>query len=1394
MDLEGVERCATELRAGEREPGSVVDDVLPALTARPRLVRTRALEVATMAAERAPEKSRAVVESLRAGLDADTELTTHEIETLDRIAGHSPRAMADCVQPLVSAITGDGASDRAAAAATVLATIAAGEPGLLQGAVRPLVDGIDADSQSGRDCAWALRRLDTAEPAVTRPAVADAVWTLQDGDDTAKRDALYRLAQLGRIVPERIPDPAMDEIAALTSAAEPAIRAAAVTTLAAIGGRPPEPVLELDAGFDDGNLYTGIGSGETDKLLRDSLRLLGTAAFDRVTPYLDSLESAIVDPAPEVRAAALDAVRALGRERPAWLRSIVDDHRAMRSATERSVRRRFVSALQVSVRGACNPYREQAATDLLRALGDGDVTTVLRAVAGLRALLEARGDQEVPVLRAGAVRDALLARLLTSDGNLLNELVDSVLHLDQENVIEITSGEIAVVLDRFQARLADPETATEDVDGLAHFLAEVTGEIEMARELIERAPEAEFEIPDELDTAPVFRLLVENASDWAGDAALWETLASAYIDPEAFDADEFRTDIVEAFLDAENPDRGAGADLLRTLVDELEADSSPYWKTADGIKTIEALLARHPHIAEECRAALYEMAVDTEKRGVVGFRLLGTACLAAPPAEEHWRRRLEDQLDTPERETASHAWLAGAVLVCSADPQQRAYAKRRLLSAIAQGEAGPVADVVERICTTVGTPPPVVVAELAVTEPKRALEALTQSPPPGQTQQEIVTEVLRSLPSHPPGSVRAVFEEYLGSTTAVDTVPPAVLTEYSHVLLRFGSDALRESVLCQLQEQADECGREGLTVDAATLAAAEALRRHPVSRIRKTAASLHDRLDDETRSAGMSRSTGVAGSRAANDTRPAALETRLLEPVAVRRLRDELVTTATTPSAAVIDSLKRTARDGAPPAAAAALRTLRTLLRAGRVDWDRIDGVVVTQLTDPHRLVRQIAARGLLTAAHLGDLDGDRPFVVDRLSADTATSGILARLLALSPPAEWHAPSVAANALIKALFESPTAAQRHACGVVFRRLVNSAPAQTRAAVDSGLDLLDDGKGHALSAYHLLLAFGDQIEYHGRLVGSHDELVSAMISNALQTGMPGDWGPDTGFLHDEATVSDPIELATVWRAALRVAAVGGLPVYKRALDPPDELTDTDLVTVDSVRSFLRNASEQPVDKFGEALLQALSQSQLDRLVSRWTSDAFAPSTELARREVSLLPTFAAVDERADQNSHRYLDLALAAAERDDEGVRKVAIEALSDLTEQGLLSARAFTSRLIAHVDDPSGWVRRRVAEELAAHVSEGHLSGSWLLRWAEGELTDPVGLEAQTAAMAMGALGAEAARHRRDCLALVETAYETGQPILDSRLLEAASRLVEASPGLADRCDIGREQLQAVKG
>ncbi|KPN29243.1 hypothetical protein SY89_03477 [Halolamina pelagica] len=514
MDLEGVERCATELRAGERDPGSVVDDVLPALTARPRLVRTRALEVATTAAERAPEKSRAVIESLRSGLDADAELTTHEIETLDRIAGHSPRAMADCVQPLVSAISDEGASDRAAAAATVLATIAAGEPGLLQGAVRPLVDGIDADSQSGRDCAWALRRLDTAEPAVTRPIVADAVWTLQDGDDTAKRDALYRLAQLGRIVPERIPDPAMDEIAARTSAAEPAVRAAAVTTLAAIGGRPPEPVLERGAELDGGNLYTGIGSSETDKLLRDSLRPLGTAAFNRLTPYRDRLESAIVDPAPEVRAAALDAVRTLGRERPGWLRSIVDDHRAMRSAAERTVRRRFVSVLQVSTRGASGAYREQVATDLLRTLGDADVTTALRAVAGLRALLEATGDQEAPVPDPEAVRDALLARLLTSDGDLMNELIDTVLHLDQENVIEITSSKIAVVLDRFHARLASPETTIENVGGIAQFLAETIGEIDMARELIERAPEAEFEIPDELDTAPVFRLLVENASDW----------------------------------------------------------------------------------------------------------------------------------------------------------------------------------------------------------------------------------------------------------------------------------------------------------------------------------------------------------------------------------------------------------------------------------------------------------------------------------------------------------------------------------------------------------------------------------------------------------------------------------------------------------------------------------------------------------------------------------------------------------------------------------------------------------------------------------------------------------------------------------------------------------------
>lgn len=1394
MDLEGVERCATELRAGERDPGSVVDDVLPALTARPRLVRTRALEVATTASERAPEKSRAVVESLRSGLDPDAELTTHEIETLDRIADHSPRAMADCVQPLVSAITEEGASDRAAAAATVLATIAAGEPGLLQGAVRPLVAGVDADTQSGRDCAWALRRLDTAEPAVTRPTVAAAVWTLQDGDDTAKRDALHRLAQLGRIVPERIPEPAMDEIAALASAAEPAVRAAAVTTLAAIGGRPPEPVLEPGAESDGGNLYTGISSGETDKLLRDSLRLLGTAAFDRVTPYLDSLESAIVDPAPEVRAAALDAVRTLGRERPGWLRSIVDAHRAMRSATERSVRRRFVSALQVSVRGASGPYREQAATDLLRALGDADVTTALRAVAGLRALLQATGDQEASVLDAEAVRDALLARLLTSDGDLVTELVDIVLHLDQENVIEITSGEIAVVLDRFHARLADPETAIENVGGIAQFLAGTIGEIDMARELIERAPEAEFEIPDGLDTAPVFRLLVENASDWGDDAVLWETLASAYTDPEAFDADEFRIDIVEAFLDAENPDLGAAADLLRALVEELEADSSPYWKTADGINTIESLLTRHPRVAEECRAALYEMAVDTEKRGVVEFRLLGTACLAAPPAGERWRRRLEDHLDTPELETASHAWLAGAVLVCSADPDQRAYAKRRLLSAIAQGESGPVSDVLERICDTVGAPPPGVAAELAVAEPKRTLETLTHSSPPSRTRQEIVTQVVRSLPSHPSGSVRAVVEEYLGSTTTADTVPSAALTEYSHVLLRFGSDALRESVLCQLREQADEGGRAGLTVDAATLSAVGALRRHPVRRIRETAATLHDRLDGEARSPRMPCQTGVVGTTPAPDAGSAVLEPRLLEPVTARRLGDELLTTATAPSAAVVDSLTTTARDGEPPAAVAALRTLGTLLRAGRVDWDRIEGVVVTQLTDPHRLVRQIAARGLLTAAHLGDLDGDRSVVVDRLSADTATSGILARLLALSPPAEWHAPSVAANALIKALFESPTAVQRHACGVVFRRLVDSAPEQTRAAVDSGLDLLDDGKGHALSAYHLLLAFGDQIENHGRLVGSHDELVSAMISNALQTGMPGNWGPDTGFLHDEATVTDPIELATVWRAALRVAAVGGLPVYKRALDPPDELTDTDLVTVDSVRSFLRNASEQPVDEFGEALLQALSQSQLDRLVSRWTSDAFAPSTELARREVSMLPTFAAVDECADQNAHRYLDLALAAAERDDEGLRKVAIEALSDLAAQGLLSARAFTSRLIAHVDDPSGWVRRRVAEELATHVSEGHLSGSWLLQWAEAELADPDGLGAQTATMAVGAFGAEAARHRRDCLALVETAYETGQPILDSRLLEAASRLVEASPGLADRCDIGREQLQAVEG
>ena len=177
---------------------------------------------------------------------------------------------------------------------------------------------------------------------------------------------------------------------------------------------------------------------------------------------------------------------------------------------------------------------------------------------------------------------------------------------------------------------------------------------------------------------------------------------------------------------------------------------------------------------------------------------------------------------------------------------------------------------------------------------------------------------------------------------------------------------------------------------------------------------------------------------------------------------------------------------------------------------------------------------------------------------------------------------------------------------------------------------------------------------------------------------------------------------------------------------------------------------------------------------------------------MLPTFAAVDQQPEQNARRYLDVALAATERDDEGLRKVAVESLSDLAEQGILSARAFTARLIAHVDDPSGWVRRRVAEELVTQVSEGHVSGGWLLRWAERELSDPDGVGAQTAAVALGALGAAEARHRRDCLALVDAAYETGQPILDSRLVEAASRLVEASPGLEDRCDIGAAQLRAV--
>lgn len=1413
-----IERQAFALRSSTDTPEAVLNAVVPGVCSEPRLVRTRALEVAVEAAIDASDQAGSIGARLRdALLESGPPLTTREIELLLPLARNRPRALADCLQPLFDVLAdsdeyddeegifdGDGPDRRKVAAVTVLVAAVEEAPGLFQGTVPMLLELADTNSAVGHRCLWALARLTDVEPATVRPAIASAVWAIEDESADDRIQALDQLSTIGRIRPAALPEKAVADVASVAAQARPKTRAHAFYTLAAVGGRPSEVLRRHAIDSDDMDDFL-LDSRPllTDELVGDEPTQQGRAANDVLASHRTVVLEALQAEDQRVAKAAQDAAIVLGRESPAWLRSNSGEIRSLVTGDSPQEREAAASLLQRSVRGAPVSFLHQAFAWLRRLVGDPEERVCQQSIAALGTLLSERLEREDLSTSGGpsviSVWGTLLGRYLTSARNEREVIADTV---EDINFAALPSGVIGVATDGLLnrvERIADSEARTKSDDGLdvvrdhdkdwsvdgeafsdlLGFSAWLLEQSDSTDPRLSQAIAASLDAEESsyehmFDTFAAAESSLRNSS-----VSIDEALETAYWSPEVFDAEDLRVEVLDAAQTLDTVDPAVLAPIVEDATVDVLNEETPYWTEAAGVQTLEQILLNHPSVAENVREDLLE-AVRTanDEQRAAGARLVATAFLAAPPRDQSSTEELASFLEAVIREPTVETWLAAALVVLESENATRAQAVERLRSLRVRGDLDTFGNALGVVCAATSSLPAALSDPLLAGDPRTLFEALERLTVVPQIHQPALDRLFRRVAIKSDPEARAKLVSVL-ETLPAECCPQLVSAIRQERVLWFLTgdqlhSALRSLSAVELTDSHESARHEATEEYKAALVA---YKTHPDSKVRELAADL---LEE----------TSQAGSR----SEPSFKSAYRFQPAQSHIDSDETPTvdrpdeTEPAVSADRTDHLVQAVRHGDPDTTLTGLEAIQYGLDRGAIDWQRAEQTVIDHLTDRWRVVRRAAARVVLRATWAGLADPDLNFLADRLASDEATSGVLCQILVATDPDPdaWPAPTRTAPIFIDLLLSGKSHSERHAAGQALKALVRSAPDSTREAVVDGVSRLADGEGDTLAAYHLIAAFDRLVDEHGYIADEFAGYLETVLTSDAMAGVPShDDGRILGPVTPEA--AQPVDRLTVYQTAVELAAHGGLRAYRGILDPPATLVTDEVLTIDDVMSFLRNASDEAVQDIGPGLLKALPKQALMGLLETWLETDHSQSPALAVRRVTVIPLLAqAADEKITgkmTDRPRYVDAVVDELSAADSEVRVAAVTAISQLTTAGHCPPEELVAHLLGRTTDPSGWVRRSTVEVLAEHAPAGELTGDWLYRWACRQLDNPRSLQARTAAMLLGALGAEEPSLRRQCLETAATAFPAGRTQLDDRLASAITRLLDHSPVLENRLD-----------
>lgn len=1410
-----IERLSIALRSSSASPEAVLDAVLPGVCSEPNLVRTRALEVAVEAALEEPDQADSVGAKLRDALESGPPLTTREIELLLPIARERPRALADCIQPLFdvlaetdgyedssSLIDDDGIDRRQVAATTVLVAAVEKAPGLFQGAVPMLLELAGTGSVVECRCLWALARCWDIEPAIVRPAIADAVWTIEDESGEERRQALDQLSTISRIRPGVLPSEAVSVVASVAADGQPKTRAHAFCTLATIGGRPSEAFRRHALDADDiDDLFLSNRPTLTKRLVNEETTAPGQAAPEIIAPHRGVIIDALQVEDPAVARAAQDAAIILGRESPAWLRSHIDVIQALVTAESSLDREAAASLIQRSIPGAPTTFLSQAFTWLKQLVGDDERLVCQRTIAALSTLLsELLGREQSTESESFSAIDVwgtLVGRYLTGAGGIRDVIADIPKTIDLDSLppgaMELATDGLLSRADRIGAAKALTESddsldvvresdkdwsvdrdAFIDLLGFAARLLDQSGRTDerLAKAIVVCLETADSDHDQLFDIIATAESSLRHAS-----VSVSEVLETAYCSPETFGVDDLREESLDVVPSLETIDPSVFATIVESAMIDIIDEETPYWTDSAAFQALEAILLDHPRVAECARKKLIEtlQTADDEQSGIVA-RVVATAFLAAPPRDLSEVEELATMLESVNDDPAVETWLAATLLILSPGESTHRQAIERLRSLRVRGDLDTFGTTVGVICAATGSLPSPVTEPLVTREPGALFDALERLSVAPRVQQPPLDRILQRVTVTSDPAARAGLELVLTPTQMANSSSLASVLRQERVLWFLTGDNLRLALRCLTSEKPDDGYlTDGYQPTTGYQSALSALKAHPDAEIRDLATKLRETdsrspapADLEVRSAYRLQSPATdieSNGTSIFDGTEALGQGNLIERQ---------------------DKLVQAVRHGDPETTLAGLEAIQRGIDRGAIDWATVGSTVMDHLTDRWRIVRQTAARILLHATWAGMTKPDPSFLADRLVTDEATRGILIQVLVATDLDEWPAPMRIASVLLDRLVSNEPYSERHAAGQALRTLAQSSPDILRETIADGVDRLADGEGDALVAYHLLAAFDRLVVEHGSLADDLSGYLDMVLTSDSFAGIPSrDDGRTVGPVTPEAT--PPVNRLTVYKIAVSLAAHGGLRAYRGVLDPPDPLETADVLTTEGVKSFLQNASDDAVQDIGPGLLESLSQEELTEIVNEWLSAEHDQSPALAARRVAVIPLLAKAADGTVVGSTterpRYVDAVVEGLSARDSEVRVAAVEALSQLTGLGYCPPDELTAHLLGQTVDPSGWVRRSTVEALAKHSPIGNLTDDWLYQWARQELAKPRGLRARTAAMLLGALGVKEPSLRRQCLETAADAFPSGRQQLDDRLASTMRRLLEGSSVLKKTLD-----------